>query len=154
MSIPASADRLLGVMNPAYMVAAVLTAARRFQSGPKMETAMQYLCLIYENEQEWQKLPKSEAEKIMGEFFSYTESIKKSGHYVGGNALQPTHTATTVRVRNGRLATTDGPFTETKEQLGGYYLVQAKDLNEAIQVASRIPGARLGAVEVRPIVEF
>jgi len=119
-----------------------------------METAMQYLCLIYEDEQEWQKLPKTEAEKIIGEFSSYTESIKNSGHYVGGNALQPTHTATTVRVRNGRLATTDGPFAETKEQLGGYYLVQAKDLNEAIQVASRIPGARLGAVEVRPILEY
>ncbi len=115
---------------------------------------MQYLCLIYENEQEWRKLPKSEVEKIIGEFSSYTESIKKSGHYVAGNALQPTHAATTVRVRNGRLATTDGPFAETKEQLGGYYLVQAKDLNDAIQVASRIPGARLGAVEVRPIMEF
>jgi hypothetical protein len=136
------------------MVAAVLTAAGRFQSDPNMESAMQYLCLIYENEQEWQKLPKSEAEIIMGEFFAYTESIKRSGHYVGGNALQSTHTATTVRVRNGKLATTDGPFTETKEQLGGYYLVQAKDLNEAIQLASRIPGARLGAVEVRPIMEF
>lgn len=141
-------------MNPPYMVAAVLTAARQIQSGPNMETAMQYLCLIYEDEKEWQKLPKTEAEKIIGEFSSYTESIKNSGHYVGGNALQPTHTATTVRVRSGRLATTDGPFAETKEQLGGYYLVRAKDLNEAIQVASRIPGARLGAVEVRPILEY
>ncbi len=115
---------------------------------------MQYLCLIYDNEEEWQKLPRSEAEKIIGEYSSYTESIRKSGHYVGGNALQPTHAATTVRVRKGKLATTDGPFTETREQLGGYFLVQAKDLNEAIQLASRIPGARIGAVEVRPIMEF
>ena len=112
---------------------------------------MQYLCLIYEDEQAWQKMPTVEAEKIMGEFFAYTESIKRSGHYVGGNALQPTRTATTVRVRNGRLATIDGPFTETKEQLGGYYLVQAKDLNEAIQIAARIPPARVGSIEVRPI---
>ena len=115
---------------------------------------MQYLCLIYEDEKEWQKLPRAESEKIMGEFKSYTDAIRKSGHYVGGNALQPTHTATTVRVRQGKVATTDGPFAETKEQLGGYYLLQARDLNEAIQLASRIPGARLGSVEVRPVMEF
>ncbi|MGH8130581.1 MAG: YciI family protein [Steroidobacteraceae bacterium] len=115
---------------------------------------MQYLCLIYEDEKEWQKMPKAETEKIINEFSSYTESVRQSGHYVGGNALQPTHTATTVRVRQGRVATTDGPFAETKEQLGGYYLLQARDLNEAIQLASRIPGARFGAVEVRPVVEM
>ena len=114
---------------------------------------MQYLCLIYEDEKEWQKMPKAETEKIINEFSSYTDSVRKSGHYVGGNALQPTHTATTVRVRQGRVATTDGPFAETKEQLGGYYLLQARDLNEAIQLASRIPGARFGAVEVRPVAE-
>jgi len=114
---------------------------------------VQYLCLIYEDEKEWQKMPKAETEKIINEFSSYTDSVRKSGHYVGGNALQPTHTATTVRVRQGRVATTDGPFAETKEQLGGYYLLQARDLNEAIQLASRIPGARFGAVEVRPVAE-
>ncbi len=114
---------------------------------------MQYLCLIYEDETEWQKMPKAETEKIINEFSSYTDSVRKSGHYVGGNALQPTHTATTVRVRQGKVATTDGPFAETKEQLGGYYLLQARDLNEAIQLASRIPGARFGAVEVRPVAE-
>ena len=96
----------------------------------------------------------ADSAKIMGEFKSYTDSIKKSGHYVGGNALQPTHTATTVRVRQGKVATTDGPFAETKEQLGGYYLLQARDLNEAIQLASRIPGARLGSIEVRPVMEI
>ena len=76
------------------------------------------------------------------------------GQYIGGNALQPTRTASTVRVRNGKLSTTDGPYVETKEQLGGYYLIEARDLNEAIQVASRIPGARFGGVEVRPVMEF
>ncbi|MGH8249640.1 MAG: YciI family protein [Steroidobacteraceae bacterium] len=115
---------------------------------------MQYLCLIYEDEKEWQKMPKAETEKLINEFSSYTESVRKSGHYVGGNALQPTHTATTVRVRMGKMATTDGPFAETKEQLGGYYLLQARDLNEAIQLASRIPGARFGAVEIRPVAEI
>ena len=89
----------------------------------------------------------------MGEYMEFTNSIKQSGHYVGSNRLQPTQNATTVRVRNGKLSTTDGPFAETKEQLGGYYLIEARDLNEAIQVASRNPGARHGSVEVRPIAE-
>jgi hypothetical protein len=115
---------------------------------------MQYLCLIYEDETLWQKMPKAEADKIYGEYVAFGDGIKKSGHYVGGNALQPTQTATKVRVRNGKVSSTDGPFAETKEQLGGYYLVEAKDLNDAIQVASKIPSARLGSVEVRPIMVF
>ena len=115
---------------------------------------MQYLCLIYDDERAFEKLPPAESAKIVDEFHAYTESVKKSGHYVGGNALAPTHAATTVRVRQGKLATTDGPFAETKEQLGGYYLLKARDLNEAIQLASRIPGARFGSVEVRPIAEM
>jgi len=136
------------------MVVAAISAlgpgrGRALQEGP-----MQYLCLIYEDEKAWQKMPTAESEKIIGEFHAYTETIRQSGHYAGGNALQPTHTATTVRVRQGKVATTDGPFAETKEQLGGYYLLKARDLNEAIQLASRIPGARFGSVEVRPIVEF
>jgi hypothetical protein len=136
------------------MVAAVITAAESTRRGASQEAAMQYLCLIYDDEKEWQKLPPAESTRIMGEFSAYTDSIRKSGNYVGGNALQPTHTATTVRVRQGKVATTDGPFAETKEQLGGYYLLKARDLNEAIQLAARIPGARLGSVEVRPVVEF
>ena len=115
---------------------------------------MRYLCLIYEDEAAWQKMPKPEADKIYGEYFEFTDSIKKSGHYVGGNPLQPTQTATTVRVRNGKVSTTDGPFAETKEQLGGYYLVEAKDLNDAIRVAAKIPSARVGSIEVRPILEM
>ena len=141
-------------MNPAYMVTAAISALAPRRGRAIPEDPMQYLCLIYDDEKAWQRTSQAEAEKIMGEFHAFTESIRKSGHYVGGNALQPTHTATTVRVRQGKVATTDGPFAETKEQLGGYYLVAARDLNEAIQVASRIPGARLGCVEVRPIVEF
>ena len=115
---------------------------------------MRYLCLIYEDESLWQTMPKAEGEKIFGEYYAFTEGIQKSGHYLGGNPLQPTHTASTVRVRNGKVSTTDGPFAETKEQLGGYYLIEAKDLNDAIQVASRIPGAKLGSVEVRPVMEI
>ncbi|HET7552903.1 MAG TPA: YciI family protein [Gemmatimonadaceae bacterium] len=115
---------------------------------------MKYLCLIYDDETMWPSMPREQADTIMGEYFAFTSDIQKSGHYLGGNALQPTQTATTVRVRNGKLSSTDGPFAETKEQLGGYYLIEAKDLNEAIQVAGRIPSARFGSIEVRPIQEF
>ena len=115
---------------------------------------MRYLCLIYDQESKWDTMPKEEADSFMGEYFSFTEDIRKNGQYLAGEALQPTPTATTVRVRNGKVSTTDGPFAETKEQLGGYYLINAKDLNEAIQVASRIPSARLGSIEIRPVVEF
>jgi hypothetical protein len=92
-------------------------------------------------------------DKYMSEYMAFGDSIKKSGQYVGANQLQPSHTGTVVRARNGKVSTTDGPFVETKEQLGGYYLIEAKDLNDAIKVASRIPSARSGAIEVRPVVE-
>ncbi|MGH7531547.1 MAG: YciI family protein [Gemmatimonadales bacterium] len=115
---------------------------------------MRYLCLIYEDQKQANDIPQAEMEKLIGEYNAYTESIKQSGNYLGGDALQPTSTATTVRVRNGKLSTTDGPFAETKEQLGGYYLIEARDLNEAIRLAARIPSARWGSVEVRPIMEF
>jgi hypothetical protein len=114
---------------------------------------MRYLCLIYEDENLYERMPKDELDKIFGEYFSFTDDIKRSGHHLGGEPLQPTSTATTVRVRNGKISTTDGPFAETKEQLGGFYMIEAKDLNEAIQLAARIPGARYGSVEVRPIME-
>jgi len=112
---------------------------------------MQYLCLIYSDETMWPKMAKADADSMMAEYMAFGAAAKASGHYLGGNRLQPTHAATTVRIRNGKLSATDGPFAETKEQLGGYYLIEAKDLNDAIQVASRIPGARVGSIEVRPI---
>ncbi len=115
---------------------------------------MRYLCLIYDEEKKIGAMSKNESDAFMGEYFAFTDGIRNSGHYLGGEALQPVQTATTVRVRNGKLSTTDGPFAETKEQLGGYYLIDAKDLNDALQVAAKIPSARLGSVEVRPIQEF
>lgn len=115
---------------------------------------MRYLCLIYEDQKQMGAMSKSEMDAFVGEYFAFTDAIKKSGHHLGGEALQPVHTATTVRLRNGKVSTTDGPFAETKEQLGGFYLIKAKDLNDAIHVASRIPGARWGSIEVRPIMEF
>jgi hypothetical protein len=113
---------------------------------------MKYLCLIYDDEKKWAEMPKAELESIFAEYGAFTQDITKSGHYLGGNPLQPTHTATTVRIRNGKVSTTDGPFAETKEQLGGYYLVEAKDLNEAMQLAARIPSVRYGSIEVRPVM--
>jgi hypothetical protein len=118
------------------------------------ELHMKYLCLIYDDESIWATMSKEQADALMGEYFAFTEAIRKSGHYVAGEALQPVQTATTVRVRSGKLSTTDGPFAETKEQLGGFYMIEAKDLNDAIQVASRIPSAKLGSVEVRPVQVF
>ena len=115
---------------------------------------MRYLCLIYDDEKRWAKKPGEDVNKMNAEYFSYTEGIKQSGHYRGGEALQPVATATTVRLRNGKVSATDGPYVETKEQLGGFDLIDARDLNDAITVASKIPGAREGAIEVRPIKEF
>ena len=115
---------------------------------------MRYLCLIYENEKAFETLPPAETEAIMGEYFQFTDDLRKNGKYVAAEALQPTASSTTVRVRNGKVSTTDGPFAETKEQLGGFYLIEATDLNDAIQVASRIPSARFGSIEIRPVVDF
>ena len=115
---------------------------------------MKYLCLIYDEEKKLAGMAKSESDAFMAEYGAFTEGIKGSGHYLGGNPLQPVHTATSIRVRNGKMSTTDGPYAETKEQLGGYYLIEAKDLNDAIQVASRIPSAKIGTIEVRPIMVF
>jgi hypothetical protein len=114
---------------------------------------MKYLCLVYVEEKQLDALPKGELDACVDESLDYDEVLRKSGHYIASDALQPVQTATTIRLRNGKPFTTDGPFAETKEQLGGFYLLEAKDLNEAIRVASKIPPARLGCIEVRPIKE-
>jgi hypothetical protein len=113
---------------------------------------MQYLLLIYENEANFASVPEAEQGKIFQEYMDYTNRINKSGNYVSGEALQPVSSATTVRQRNGKTLTTDGPFAETKEQLGGFFMVEAKDLDEAIKLATGIPAVRTGTIEVRPIM--
>jgi hypothetical protein len=113
---------------------------------------MKYLCLICA-ERVMEQMTDADAAKHYEEYREFTTAIKKSGHLIAVNRLLPPAAATTVRVRQGKVTTTDGPYAETKEQLGGYYVIDAKDLNEAIQVASKIPGARIGCVEVRPIAE-
>jgi hypothetical protein len=113
---------------------------------------MEYLMLIYTTEADWGKLTPAQQGALSQEYGKFTEEIIQKGKFVGGNQLKPTASATTVRVREGKPVVTDGPFAETKEQLAGYYLVNANDLDEAIALAAKIPGARHGSIEVRPIV--
>src|ERR1700710_3130496 len=122
--------------------------------SPLRSPTMQYLLLIYSNEQHYAAMSQDDGAAMSKEYGTYTESIAKSGHYKGGNRLHPTKSATSVRVRDGKRQTTDGPFAETREQLGGYYLVEAKNLDEATRIAARIPTSRLGSIEVRPIMVY
>jgi hypothetical protein len=113
---------------------------------------MQYLLLIYLPESQLETMSEPEKQKIYGQYRDLIGDLQKTGKYLGGHELQPTSTATTVRIRDGKKAVTDGPFAETKEQLGGYFLVEAKDLDEAMAIAARIPSATTGSIEVRPVM--
>lgn len=115
---------------------------------------MKYMLLCYDDQQAWAKLGESEWQKALGEAIELVHEIRAKGQYVVAAPLHPSSTATSVRVRNGKRVVTDGPFAETREQLGGYYLIDAEDLDEAISIAARHPGARLGTVEIRPIREM
>lgn len=112
---------------------------------------MNYLLLIYDNEAESQAMSEASSNALLQEYGEFTKSIIQAGQFKAADRLRPVSTASTVRIRNGKTMITDGPFAETREQLGGYYLVDAKDLDEAIAIAARIPSARLGSIEVRPI---
>ncbi len=114
---------------------------------------MKYLCLIYNEEKRLDAMSRSEWEALVRETLSYNDELRGKGHFIVAQVLQRAETATTVRIRNGRLSTTEGPVNETREQLGGFILIDARDLNEAIQVASKMPEARLGGIEVRPVRE-
>jgi hypothetical protein len=112
---------------------------------------VQYLLMIYSNEQEMAAMAPAVLAAMTQEYAEFTKSIVQAGQLKAGDRLRPTSTASTVRVRNGKVLITDGPFAETREQLGGYYLVEAKNLDEALGLAARIPGAKNGSIEVRPI---
>jgi hypothetical protein len=116
-------------------------------------TKMKYLLLIYDREQDWKNMSEAEQGAIYAEYMKFSQDIKDSGNYITGAQLHPVDSATSVRIRNNEQLVTDGPFAETHEQLGGYYLVEAKDLDEATALAARIPSARFGTVEIRPLVE-
>ena len=115
---------------------------------------MKYLLMCCTEEKKFADMPKSEFQVIMEETSAYCESLQKSGHLVVAEPLESVEMAATVRVRNGKVSVTDGPFAETKEQFGGFFLINARDLNEAILVASKFPSARLGSMEVRPVMEL
>ena len=115
---------------------------------------MRYLCLVYHEEANIEALPAAEYAAMVEEVLDYREQLQASGHYIASSALQSVQMATAIRVRNGRLSVTDGPFAETREQLGGFYVIEASDLNDAIRVASKMPPARRGCIEVRPLLEF
>jgi hypothetical protein len=115
---------------------------------------MKYMLLIHGDEKVWGALSEAERQQVMAEYRQFTEDIRASGHYKAGSQLQPTSSATSVRVRDGKRLVTDGPFAETREQLGGYYLVEASDLDEAIALAERLPSVRIGTIEIRPLAEM
>ncbi|HEY1078336.1 MAG TPA: YciI family protein [Fontimonas sp.] len=112
---------------------------------------MRYICLAYEEEGKLDALTREQWAALRQETLNYVEELQRSGHHLASAPLESVRSATTVRVRNGRLATTDGPFAETKETLGGFFMIEARDLNEAIQIAGRWPSARFGSIEVRPL---
>jgi hypothetical protein len=118
------------------------------------ETAMQYLCLVYADEARLNAMPQDEVDALIDETMASNEELRASGRLILATALEQVEGAMTVRVRDGRLSATDGPFAETNEQLGGFVLVEARDLNEAIRIAGRIPSARIGSVEVRPVIDL
>lgn len=115
---------------------------------------MKYLCMVIVDEKKLKALSKTDSQALDDESLAFDETLRKGGHFLAAQALQPVRAATTVRLRNGKLSVTDGPFAETKEQIGGFILIEAKDLNEAIQLAAKIPVVRFGAVEVRPVKEL
>lgn len=113
---------------------------------------MQYMLLIYDNEQLLANLSREEGQRMHEQYMQFTNEIRESGHYRAGDALQSVRTATTIRTRDSKTSITDGPFAETREQLGGYYLIEASDLDEALKIAARVPSAHTGSIEVRPLV--
>ena len=115
---------------------------------------MRYLCLVYVEEKKVNALSRRDYDGLVSDSLAYTEELRKGGHFVASDALQSVETATTLRTRNGKMSITDGPFAETKEQLGGFFLIEARDLNEALHLASKIPPGRIGSIEVRPVMEL
>jgi hypothetical protein len=139
-----------------------LTTVCRFPKPPfvvrtnptREEAFVQYMLLIYDDPQTWAEIGEDERNAVLGEYFAYTEELRKAGAFVAGEALQPTETAKSVRVRDGEEAVTDGPFAETKEVFGGFYLIDVDSEEDALRWAAKVPSSRFGTIEVRPTVVF
>jgi hypothetical protein len=119
-----------------------------------LEATMKYLCLIYQDEAKIDAMPQDEYDAIISDVLAYREELRQNGHYLASSPLQSVDSATTIRVRHGKMTITDGPFAETREQVGGFYLIEATDLNDAIRIASKMPPARIGSIEIRPLKEL
>ena len=115
---------------------------------------MKYICLGYIDEKQWEKVPEHERNAVMDQCFNYDDELRRRGHFAGGEALQGRESAVTLRFRDGSVQATDGPYAETKEQIGGILILEARDLNEAIQIMSRHPGVRVGPFEIRPAADL
>jgi hypothetical protein len=127
---------------------------RSERSGPEEKKFMKFMFMIYHDENVLDAMPKGEMQALIDSALDYDDEIRQSGHYIVSDALESSRTARTIRVHGGKVSTTDGPFAETKEQLGGFFLIEAKDIDEACEVASRFPPARVGIIEVRPVREL
>jgi hypothetical protein len=134
-----------------YLSFGARAVRRQDDSDPKEDFSMQYMLLIWNDESQWAKLSEDEGKKLMGEYFAFTTELRESGAFVAGDPLEASRSASTVRLRNGDQAVTDGPYAETKEQLGGYYVIDVDSQDEAVKWAGKIPAARTGAIEVRPV---
>ena len=115
---------------------------------------MKYLCMIFQDEEQVKAMSQSAYDEIMNEVFAYREELRQSGHYITSSPLQPLSEAMTVQVRGGNVSVTDGPFLETREQIGGFYLIEARDLNEALRLVEKMPPARIGTIEVRALSDY
>jgi hypothetical protein len=131
-----------------------ISSSPRSRISDREEDTMKFLFMIYHDENTLAALSEGEMQALVDSALDYDEEIRRSGHYIVSNALQPARTARTLRVRGSKVSTTDGPFAETKEQLGGFFLIEATDMEEACEVASRFPPARIGTIEVRPVQEL
>src|SRR5262249_29051575 len=132
----------------------IIQGRRGHRGSIREEEAMKFLFAIYHDPHVLDTMPAAEMQTLVDGALDYSEDLRRSGHYIASNALQRPQTARTIRVRGGKVSTTDGPFAETKEQLGGFFLIEAKDLDEACAIASRFPPARVGTIEVRPVREL
>jgi hypothetical protein len=131
-------------------LAVVWLGARQLSKSADEGDQMKYICLGYYDEKQWETLSESERNALMDECFAYDDVLRENGHFVGGEALQSAQNATTLRCKNGKVSITDGPYAETKEQLGALLVLEARDLNHAIQLMSRHPGVKAGPFEIRP----
>lgn len=151
---PACGDQKLACFTSAAISLSISPPLNRFSNDPLREKTMKFLCLVFVDENKLESLSKTESQALDDDSLAYDDDLRDKGHLLAAHALQSTRSAVTVRPKNGKPLVTDGPFAETREQIGGFILIEAKNMQEAIQLASKIPPMKLGGIEVRPIKEL